>query len=116
MKKPRVPAGIEAKQAAPKSSYELAIERLRAADEASGAKTVSLSPKQKADVAEARRVASARLAEREILFHDSMRKTEDPAEREKVEREYQIDRNRIQDDCDRAIEAIRRHAGQRSSR
>ena len=87
------------------------MERLRAVDEASGVKAVSLSPKQKADVAEARRVASARLAEREILLRDSMRKTDDPAEREKDEREYQIDRKRINDDCERAIEEIRRGTG-----
>ena len=109
MKKPD-PAEGAARPDAPKSAYELAMERLRAADEASGVKTVSLSSKQKADVAEARRVATARLAEREILFRDSMRKTEDPAEREKVEREYQVDRQRIQDDCERAIETIRRGA------
>jgi hypothetical protein len=106
MKKPD-PAESATRPDAPKSAYELAMERLRAADEASGVQAVSLSPKQKADVAEARRVASARLAEREILFRDSMRKTEDPAEREKVEREYQIDRKRIQDDCERTIQAIR---------
>src|SRR5262249_48817273 len=111
MKKPRVPAGTAAKPDAPKSSYELAMERLRAADEASGTKAVSLSPKQKEDVAEARRVASARLAEREILFRDSMNKTADPAEREQAAREYQIARQRIQDDCERAIEAIRASAG-----
>ena len=93
------------------SAYELAMQRLRAADEESGVKKTPLSPAQKAEVAEARRVASARLAEREILFADSMPKIQDPAEREKAESEYQIDRQRIQEDCDRAIEAIRRKAG-----
>jgi hypothetical protein len=91
----------------PKSSFDLAMERLDAADRGSGAKKVSLSPKQKEEIAEARRIASSRLAEREILFRDSMRKTPDPTEREKAEREYQVDRQRINDDCDRAIEAIR---------
>jgi hypothetical protein len=90
------------------SAYELAMERLRAADEKSGVKAASLTAAQKAEVAEARRVASARLAVREILFSDSLKKTQDPAEREKAESEYRIDRQRIQDDCDRAIEAIRK--------
>ena len=36
-----------------------------------------------------------------------MKKTADPAEREKAEGEYHIDRQRINDDCDRAIEKIR---------
>jgi hypothetical protein len=92
------------------SAYELAMQRLRAADEESGVKAAPLTAAQKADVAEARRVASARLAEREILFADSMQKIQDPAEREKAESEYQTDRKRIQDDCDRAIETIRKSA------
>ena len=91
----------------PKSSYELAMERLRAADPA-GTKEKPLSSKQKEEIAEARRVAGARLAEREILFSDALKQIHDPAEREKAEREYQIDRQRINDDGERAIEAIRR--------
>jgi hypothetical protein len=93
---------------APKSAYELAMERLRALDREAGVAEARLSEAQKREIAEARRVATARLAEREILFEDTLRKTEDPAEREKIEREYQIDRQRINDDCERAIEAIRK--------
>ena len=37
-----------------------------------------------------------------------MKQTLEPAQREKAEGEYQIDRQRINDDRDRAIEAIRR--------
>lgn len=91
----------------PKSSFELAMERLRAADPA-GTKVKPLSSKQKEEIAEARRVAAARMAECEILFRDAMKQTQDPAEREKAEGEYQIDRQRINDDCERAVEAIRR--------
>jgi len=94
---------------APKSSFDLAMERLRATDRESGFEETPLSLAQKREVAEVRRVASSRLAEREILFGDAIRKTHDPAEREKAEREYQIDRQRINDDCERAIEAIRSH-------
>jgi hypothetical protein len=83
------------------------MERLREADPA-GAKKSPLSPKQKEDIAEARRVAAAQLAEREILFKDALKQTRDPAEREKAEREYLIDRRRIDDDCERKVEAIRR--------
>ena len=90
----------------PKSSFELAMERLRAADPA-GAKEKPLSSKQKEEIAEARRVAAARLAECEILFRDALKQTHEPAEREKAEGEYQIDRQRINDDRDRAIDAIR---------
>jgi hypothetical protein len=92
---------------APKSSYELAMERLQAADPA-GAKKSALTAKQKEAIAEARRVAASRLAEREILFKDSMKKTPDPAEREQAENGYVIDRRRIEEDCERQIDAIRR--------
>ena len=95
---------------APKSSFELAMERLRAADSAE-TKEKPLSSTQKEEIAEARRVAAARLAECEILFKDALKRTSDPAEREKAEGEYQIDRQRINDDRDRAIEAIRRGRG-----
>ena len=91
----------------PKSSYELAMERLRATDPA-GAKKGPLSARQKDEIAEARRVAAARLAEREILFRDALKQTEDPAEREKAENGYLIDRKRIDEDCERKVDAIRR--------
>ena len=92
----------------PKSSFELAMERLRAADEASGATEAPLTASQKKQIAQARRVAASRLAEREILFQDELRKTNDPAAQEQAEREYQIDRRRIQDDSEKAIDGIRR--------
>jgi hypothetical protein len=91
----------------PRSAYDLAMEKLEAADRESGVKETSLSGVQKEAIAEARRVAASRLAEQEILFHDAMRKTVDPAERDKAEGEYRIDRKRIEDDRDRAIESIR---------
>jgi hypothetical protein len=95
---------------APKTSFDLAMERLRAADPA-GTDKKPLSAAQKKEIAEARSVATARLAEREILFKDALKKIEEPAEREKAEGEYQIDRQRINDDLDRALEAIRKPRG-----
>jgi|SRR5271169_6393014 len=91
---------------APKTSFDLAMERLRASDPA-GADEKPLTAAQKEEIAEARRVAAARLAEREILFKDALKKILEPAEREKAEGEYHIDRQRINDDRDRALEAIR---------
>lgn len=91
-----------------KSASELAMERLKAADRQAGTKETPLSPKQKKAIAEARRVASSRLAESEILFKDATKKTADADARAAAEREYQIDRQRINDDCEKAIEGIRR--------
>ena len=92
----------------PKSVFELAMERLKAEDKETGAVETPLTPVQKEAIAEARRVASSRLAEREILFRDAMKKTFEPEERGKAEAEYQIDRQRINEDAERAIEKIRR--------
>jgi len=82
------------------------MERLRAADP-QGEKKGPLSAKQKEAIAEARRVAASRLAEREILFHDALKKIRDPEERERAEGEYRTDRRRIDEDCEREIEKIR---------
>lgn len=84
------------------------MERLRAADREAGVEETPLTDAQKAAIAEARAVASSRLAEREILFRDALRKVHDPAEREKAEEEYRIDRSRIESDRDRAIDRIRK--------
>ena len=87
------------------------MERLRAADPAAGKKEKPLTSAQKEKIAEARRVAAGRLAECEILFNDPLRQTLDPVAREKAEGEYQIDRQRINDDLERAIDGIRRGRG-----
>ena len=89
-----------------KSSYELAMERLRVADP-DAEKTKPLTAAQKEKIAEARRVSAARLAEVEIRFHDASKRRFDPAEQEKAEAEYQIDRQRINADLERAIDEIR---------
>ncbi len=91
----------------PKTAFDLAMERLAADDREAGVQETPLTASQKEAIAEARRVASSRLAEREILYKAVMRHTADPVVREKAAEEYQIDRQRIEDDRDRAIEAIR---------
>jgi hypothetical protein len=97
-------SGMSKKQ---KSSYDLAMEKLNAADRAAGVKETALSDLQKKAIAEARRAAASRLAEYEIFFLDSTRKAADQAERDKAEEKYRSDRKRIEDDLDRSIESIR---------
>jgi hypothetical protein len=92
---------------APKTAYELAMERLQAADPA-GKKQRPLTAKQKEAIAQVRNAATARLAEREILFKDAMKTVVDPAEREKAESNYLTDRRRIDEDCEKQVEAIRK--------
>ena len=96
-----------------KSSYDLAMERLRAADPNAG-KEKPLTAAQKEKIAEARRVATARLAELEIHLNDPSNLLRDPAEQEKAEAEHRIDRQRINADLERAIAEIRRGRKERS--
>lgn len=89
------------------------MERLRAADPDTGTEK-PLTAAQKEKIAEARRVAAARLAELEIHLHDPSRQLRDPAEQEKAEAEHQIDRQRINADLERAIAEVRRGRKKRS--
>jgi hypothetical protein len=93
---------------APKSSLELAMERLRKKDKEAGVEERSLTSDQKAKIAEIRNVAEAKLAEREILHHASLRKAEDPEAYEKLEEDYRRDRERIASERDTKIEKARR--------
>lgn len=92
---------------APKTAYELAMERLRRKDAEAGVSEPPLTDEQRAAIAEARRVAEARFAEREILHQSAARGVVDPESREELEQQYRRDRDRIQSDLDRKIAEIR---------
>lgn len=92
---------------APKSAYEIVLERLRQKDREEGVEDRPLSEEQRSRIADVRQTYEARLAEREILHHSSLHKTEDPAERESLEEEYRRDRERLGSERDRKIEKIR---------
>lgn len=91
----------------PKSALELAMERLRKKDADAGVAAQTVTDAQRAAIAEARSVAEARLAEREILFKSKMAMVREPEAREVLEQEYRRDRERITSDRDRKIEEIR---------
>src|SRR5687767_773460 len=91
----------------PKSAYELAMERLRKKDREEGVKEPALTAAQREAIAEARRMAEARLAEREILHASKMRGVFEPEAQATLEQEYRRDRERIVSDRDRKIEDIR---------
>ena len=93
---------------APKSAYELAMERLRKKDKDEGVEERALTTAQREAIAEARKVAEARLAEREILHASKMRGVLEPEAREALELEYRRDRERIVSDRDRKIDDVRR--------
>jgi uncharacterized protein with WD repeat len=92
---------------APKSAYEIVLERLRQRDREEGVEERPLSEEQRARIAEIRRTYEARFAECEILHLSSLRRTADPAERETLEEQYRRDRERLGSERDRKIEDVR---------
>jgi hypothetical protein len=95
----------------PKSAFEIAMERLRKKDADEGLQERPVTKDQRDAIAEARKVCEAKLAEREILYHSALRKTEDPEARAALELEYRRERERIQADRDRKLAEIRKGDG-----
>ena len=93
---------------APKSAYEIILERLQKKDREDGVEERTLTPEQKDRIAEVRRVYEARLAEREILYQASRRKAQDLETLDKLEQEYKRDRERIASERDRKLEEARK--------
>jgi hypothetical protein len=91
-----------------KSSYELAMERLRKTDAEAGVEERTLTEAQKAAIGEVRTFYKAKLAEHEILSQSRLRQTIDPAERESLQADFQRDRERLVTERDAKIETIRR--------
>jgi len=91
----------------PKSAFELAMERLREADREAGVEEKALGAEQKARIAGLRTVATSRLAEREILHRDAVKKARSAEDLARLEEEYRTDRSRIEADRDAAIEKVR---------
>jgi hypothetical protein len=92
---------------APKSAFELAMERLRKKDGEAGVEERPLTSDQRSRIADVRRVYGARLAEREILHRSECAKARDHEALEKLEDDYQRDRERLVGERDRKIEEIR---------
>jgi len=96
----------------PKSAYEIILERLQRKDREAGVEQQQLTDEQRSRIAELRRVYEAKLAEREILHHASLRKTGgDPEAVEQLEQEYRRDRERVASERDRKIEGIHTSKG-----
>jgi hypothetical protein len=92
---------------APKTAYELILERLKKKDREDGVEERPATGEQKARIAELRRVYEAKLAEREILYQSSRRKAADLEELDKLEEEYRRDRERITSQRERKIDEVR---------
>ena len=94
---------------APKSAWEIALEKLNRQDKERGeGAPVVLSDAQKQAIAAIRQRHQAKIAEAEILHQGNRAKAgDDPEALAKVEEEHRIDRRRIEDQRDREIEKVR---------
>ena len=92
---------------APKSAYQLAMERLRKKDEEAGVVQTPLTDAQKAAIAEIRSLYGARLAQADLQHQDRLRATFDPAVHEALEVEYRRERERLTAEMDEKIEKAR---------
>jgi len=93
---------------APKSAYELILERLKKKDREEGVEDRPVTDEQRARIAELRKVYEAKLAEREILHQSALRRAADPESFAQLEEEYRRDRERIAAERDRKIEDVRK--------
>src|SRR5215210_2442795 len=93
-----------------KSSFELAMERLRKKDADEGVTAQPLTDQQKAAIAEVRSVYDAKLAEQDILQQSAMKNMvgADPAEVEEIGRRFRRERERLTGERDTKVEGIRR--------
>lgn len=97
---------------APKSAYELAMERLRKQDADAGVVEQKLSAEQKAAIAEARSIYEARMAELQILQRDKRFTVRDAAELQAMDDEYRRDMERYASERDAKIKKIREEGAQ----
>lgn len=96
---------------APKTAYELAMERLRKKDAETGVERAPVTEQQKAAIAEVRNYYEAKLAEMEVLRQGSRRGVADPAALAEHDEQYRRDRERLIADREAKIEKIRRGEG-----
>ena len=98
---------------APKSAFELAMERLRKQDADEGVTTRALTDEEKAAIAEVRSLYDSKIAEQEILQASAIKHLQaaDPAEREEVERRFRREKERLASERDAKVEKIRRGDG-----
>jgi hypothetical protein len=92
---------------APKSAYELAMERLRQKDKEARVEEHPLTDEQKAAIAEVRQFHQAKAAEREILHQAALAAARTHEEVDKLNEELRRDQDRLAKDRDRKIAEIR---------
>ena len=92
---------------APKSAYELAMERLRRKDAEAGVEERAVTEEQKAQIAEIKRVYAAKVAEAEILYKSTIMTLLEPEARLKHDADHRRDLQRINDERERKLAKVR---------
>lgn len=93
---------------APKSAYELAMERLRKKDVDEGVEERAVTEEQKAEIAEVKRVYAARLAQADILHKSQLATVWEPEERARIEEGHRREVQRLNDEREAKLAKIRR--------
>ena len=93
---------------APKSAYELAMERLRKKDVDEGVEERAVTEEQKAEIAEVKRVYAARLAQADILHKSQLATVWEPEERARIEEGHRREVQRLNDERESKLAKIRR--------
>src|SRR5688500_2596599 len=91
----------------PKSSYELAMERLKRKDAEAGIQETTLTDEQRKAIAEVRSVYEARVAERRIMHQSAIVATFDPQVVAERDAELRRDLERFASERDAKIKRIR---------
>lgn len=92
---------------APKSSFDLVMERLRKKDAEAGTEQKPLTDAQRAAIAEVRSVYDAQVAERKIMHQSTIASVFDPAQLEERSGELRRDLDRFERERDEKIKKIR---------
>lgn len=92
---------------APKSALELALERLKQKDADAGVEQKTLTDEQRAQIAEARSLCEARIAERRIMHQSKTSSVFDPQELAVLHEELRRDMAQFETDRDSKIRKIR---------
>jgi hypothetical protein len=93
---------------APKSAYELAMERLRKKDQDEGVTAVPLTDEQRTQIAEVRSFYEAKIAEQKVLHESAMRRTFDSAERDTLIEQHRREIEHFTSARDAKIDKIRK--------
>ena len=92
---------------APKSAFDLAMEKLRKKDAEAGITETPLTDAQRAAIAEARSVYEARVAERKIMHRSAITSIFDPAERQAMDDGLRRDLERFESERESKVRKIR---------